>query len=381
MRSETREVMDSVLDALYAELIGKVAAGRKMSEAEVRAVIDEGPFLAKQAAARKLVDSLLYEDQVFDELVKRLKLPSLKKLSHRDYLKVPASSLGLEGRNRIALVVGEGDILRNSAGGFDQDENITPAGFTRLLHQAGDDTGIKGVIVRINSPGGDSFASDEIWRSMNQLSRKRPVVISMSDLAASGGYYISMTGDPVVAYPGTLTGSIGVVYGKVNLRGLYDKLGITKDTLTRGRFADVDSDYQPLSPAGLQKIRESVDDNYKTFVARVAEGRRRKAEEIAPLAEGRVWLGSQARAHGLVDELGGLDRAIELIKQKAHIPRQEKVTLVLYPARRSILDRLLSKSSENLLDARVRALWNKAHAALWTQGGLLRVMPYSLGVE
>jgi protease IV len=381
MSPETREVMNSVLDELYAELTGKVAAGRKMPPAEVRAVIDNGPFLARQAVAHKLVDGLVYEDQMFDDLVKRLKLPALKKLSHRDYLKVPAASLGLEGRTRIALVVGEGDILRSYAGGFDEDENITPAGFTRLLRQAGDDAGIKGVIVRINSPGGDSFASDEIWHAMKQLSHKRPVVVSMSDLAASGGYYISMTGDPVVAYPGTFTGSIGVIYGKVNLRGLYDKLGISKDSLTRGRFADVDSEYQPLSPAARAKMREAVDDNYQTFLARVAEGRRCKAEEIAPLAEGRVWLGSQARAHGLVDELGGLDKAIELVKQKAHIPPQEKITLVLYPARRSILERLLGKSSENLLDARVRTLWKEAHAALWTQGGLLRVMPYNLRVE
>jgi protease IV len=381
MRPETREVLNTILDELYAGLLERIATGRKMPAAQVRALLDEGPFLARQAAGKQLVDSLEYEDQVFDGLVKRLKLPALKKVSHRDYLKIPASSLGLEGKHRIALVVAQGDILRASPGAFADDDMITPAAFGRVLRQVGDDASIKGAIVRIDSPGGDSFASDEIWRAMNLLSKKKPLVISMSDAAASGGYYIAMTGDPVVAYPGTFTGSIGVIYGRINLRGLYDKIGITKDSLTRGRFAGIDSDYQPLSDAARAKMREALDDNYRTFVSRVAEGRRRKPEDVAPLAEGRVWLGSQARQRGLVDELGGIDRAIEMVKQKARIPRQEKVRLIPYPARRSIFDRLLSRSGELMMDTRLRTLWNDAHAALWMQGGILRVMPYTIRVE
>jgi protease-4 len=148
---------------------------------------------------------------------------------------------------------------------------------------------------------------------MNRLSKKKHMVISMSDTAASGGYYIAMTGDPVVAYPGTFTGSIGVVFGKANLHGLYDKLGVNKELLSRGRFADIDSDYQPLSPAGRDKLRSAMDDNYHSFVTKVAEARRRKFDQIEPLAQGRVWLGSQAKANGLIDELGGLDRALDMV--------------------------------------------------------------------
>src|SRR5436305_10111608 len=142
---------------------------------------------------------------------------------------------------------------------------------------------------------------------------------------------MAMTGDPIVAYPGTYTGSIGVVFGKPNLHGFYDKLRITMDTLTRGRFADVDSTYHPLSPAGREKLREGIDATYRSFVSKVAEARKRPYEQVEALAQGRVWLGSQAKARGLVDELGGIDRAIELVKQKASIGKDEKVTIVTYP--------------------------------------------------
>ena len=139
----------------------------------------------------------------------------------------------------------------------------------------------------------------------------------MSDVAASGGYYIAMTGDPVIAYPGTYTGSIGVFYGKAYLRDLYGKLGIQKELFSRGRFADIDSDYTPLSPEGRQKLRENIEAFYRSFVQRVAEARRKPYEQIAPVAEGRVWLGAQAQANGLVDSLGGIEHAIELLKKKA----------------------------------------------------------------
>src|SRR5262249_10827011 len=171
----------------------------------------------------------------------------------------------------------------------------------------GNDGSIRGVVVRIDSPGGDALASDDIWREMNVLSKKKPVVISMSDAAASGGYYMAMTGDPIVAYPGTFTGSIGVVFGKPNLHGLYDKLGITLDTLTRGRYADIDSEYHPLSLAARAKLREGIDASYRAFVSKVAEARKRPYAQVEPLAQGRVWLGSQARERGLVDELGGIE--------------------------------------------------------------------------
>jgi protease-4 len=381
MRPETRRVVNSILDELYGRLIEAVADGRQKTVETVRATIDDGPFLSKQALSKGLVDALLYEDQVFNEVKKRLGLKQVKKVSGRDYLRVPASSLNLGGRQRIALVVAEGAITSGGGEGFDEESSIRASEFTRLLRRVGNDSGIRAVVVRIDSPGGSSSASDEIWREMNVLSKKKPLVISMSDAAASGGYYIAMTGDPIVAYPGTFTGSIGVLFGKVNLRGLYDKLGIQKEFVTRGRFADIDSDYTPLSEAARKKLRAGVEDNYRTFVQRVAEARKREYKEVEPLAQGRVWLGSQANERGLVDELGGLDRAIELAREKAQIPEAEKTALVVYPSKRTIFDRLFRRSQQTLVDSRLRKLLRNLRATAWLEGGMLRLMPYTITVQ
>lgn len=381
MSPETREVLNSVLDELYLDLLERVAEGRGKPLEQVRQIIDRGPFLSREALSNGLVDALQFEDEMFAELKKRLKSREIKRLSHREYGRVPAASLGLEGKQRIAFVVGEGGISR----GEDGDESMGEGGigsdaFNRLLRRVGDDKSIKGVVVRIDSPGGEVYASDEIWREMNLLSKKKPLVISMSDAAASGGYYIAMTGDPIVAYPGTLTGSIGVVFGKATLRGLYDKIGITKDLLTRGRFADIDSDYLPLSDAARAKLKEGIEASYRDFVAKVARARHQKPEQIEPLAQGRVWLGSQAKRNGLVDELGGIDRAIELVKQKARIPARENITLVTYPPRRTIFDVLFGRPPEGVLESRVLATLRSWQARLWLKGGLMRLMPYAIEV-
>jgi protease IV len=382
MSPETKEVMTSIIDDLYGNLVQRIAAGRRKSPDEIRATIDDGPFLSKEARDKGLVDGLLFEDQMFDELKGKLNAGELKKVSLREYLKVPLSAAGIEGKQRIALITGEGAITRGDAGqDISGDSGIESESFDKLLRRVRNDGDIKGVVVRIDSPGGEVFASDAIWREMNLLSKKKPMVISMSDTAASGGYYIAMTGDPVLAYPGTFTGSIGVVFGKANLRGFYDKIGVTKDIISRGRFAEIDSDYQPLSPAGHEKLRTDIDENYRSFVGKVAQARKRKFDEIEPLAQGRVWLGSQAKANGLIDELGGLDRAIELIKERAKIPRTERVTLVPYPPKRSIFDVMFNQTSESALEARLPALLKGWPLRIWSKGGMLRLMPYRIEVH
>jgi len=229
--------------------------------------------------------------------------------------------------------------------------------------------------VRIDSPGGEVTASDELWRQMNLLSKKKPVVISMSGAAASGGYFMAMTGDPIVAYPGTLTGSIGVVFGKPNLHGLYDKLGITKDAIQRVKHAGIDSDYTPLTPDERATLKSGIDESYRDFVGKVAASRHRKFEEIEPLAQGRVWLGSQAKDRGLVDEVGGIDKALEMVKAKAKIPASERVGLLVYPGRRSLLDLILKKGQEDILEARIARVVGQMPFRAWLRGGFLRLMP------
>ena len=385
MSPETKEVLNSILDDVYGRLLASIASARKKSVDEVRATIDEGPFLAQQAVSKGLIDSLRYEDQMFGELQDRLKAGDLHKLSHHDYMRVPASSLGLEGGPRIAFLVGQGDITRGSSSddGYSED-GIGAEGFNKLLRRVGSEASIRGVIVRIDSGGGDAVASGEIWREMNLLSKKKPLVISMSDAAASGGYYMALTGDPIVAYPGTFTGSIGVIFGKPNFRGLINKLGLSVDSLSRGKFADIDSEFEPLSPAAREKLRQGIEVSYKDFVSKVAAARKRPYEQIAPLAEGRVWMGDQARDRGLVDEMGGIDRAIELVKQKAHIGKEEKVAIATYPPRRSILDLALGRTPESAMELRfgpLGKLARRAHAALLSQPTLLRLMPYSIRIQ
>jgi protease IV len=382
MSPETREVMTSVVDDLYGNLLARMAAGRKKSPDDMRAIIDQGPFTASGALKAGLVDELRYEDQMWGELTEKLHVGKPNKVPIERYIKVPAEDAGLAGKSRVAVVVGSGDIVRgdpNDDGGAEN--NLTSYGFDKLLNQVANDPTLKAVVVRIDSPGGEVTASDEIWRQMNLLSKKKPTVISMSDLAASGGYYMAMTGDPIVAYPGTLTGSIGVVFGKPNLRGLYDKLGITKDAIERGKHADIDSDYTSLTPEERQLLRDGIDESYRDFVTKVANARHRTFNEIEPIAQGRVWLGSQAKARGLVDELGGLDKAIEQVKKKANIPAGETVSVLLYPARRSILDLLMKKPQDDMLQAKLKQVFGRMPFRAWMKGGFLRVMPHWVEVR
>jgi protease-4 len=371
MSPETKEVLNSLLDELYGNLVDRIAAARRKQPDQVRALIDQGPFSAPDALEAGLVDELRFEDQMWGELRQRLQVGEPNKVALSRYLKASPRTVP---RNHFALVVAEGDIVRGDPSD-DGGEGLTSYGFDKLLREAAADPLVKGILVRIDSPGGEVTASDEMWREMSLASRKRPVVISMSDVAASGGYYMALTGDSIVAYPETETGSIGVVFGKPNLHGLYDKLGITKDSLQRGRNAGIDSDYNSLDADQRALIERGIDQSYHEFVAKVATARHRAIADIEPVAEGRVWLGSQAKPRGLVDELGGLDAAVTLLKKKAGIATGEDVGLLLYPGRRNLLDLWLKRSQDDALEARLRAVFGCVPFRAWMRGGMLRMMP------
>ena len=237
------------------------------------------------------------------------------------------------------------------------------------------------MIVRIDSPGGDAYASDDIWREMNLLSKKKPLVISMSDAAASGGYYMAMTGDPILAYAGHLHGLDRRGVRQAQPARALRQAGHHPGPLRRGRFADIDSEYQPLSPDARRKLREGIDESYHDFVAKVAEARKRPFSEVEPLAQGRVWLGDQARQRGLVDELGGIDRAIERVKERAKIGKEEKVTLVNYPPKRTIFDVAFGRTPESVFESHVGKFLKIPQIRSLIKGGLLRVMPYTVEVK
>lgn len=377
MSPETREVMTSLIDDVFGDLVNTVAKGRTKSADDVRAIIDDGPFTAKQAQAKGLVDALRYEDQVFGEMKDALHEGELKKVVEQDYAGVSDTAAGLPAaKENVAFVVAEGDITRGEPESSDG-AGIQSESFDKMLTRVGNDSSVKAVIVRINSGGGDSTASDEMWRAMNELRKRKPTVISMSDAAASGGYFMAMNGDPIVAYPETETGSIGVVFAMPNLHGLYDKLGVTKDYISRGRFALSESDYQPLTPVEKDKLRTMIDSDYEDFVSKVAASRRKPFAAIEPIAQGRVWLGDQAKANGLVDELGGIDRAIEVVKKKAGIPASDKVGLVIYPPKRSILDYVFHPDQDSGADAVLSRLGLSSLRG-WLRGGMLRKVPFTL---
>jgi len=381
MSPETREVLNQVLDQIYNDFCSTIGQSRHKTADEVKGLVDVGPFLAAQAKASGLVDELGYEDLVYTDLKQKTGVKDLSKVGIKTYFRaVPGKG------DRIAVLVGEGEIVRGDPQeGFGGASIISSGGFARIVRQVRNDSSIKGVIVRVNSPGGDSVASDEILHELKLLSAAKPLAISMSDYAASGGYFISMTGDPVVSYPNTLTGSIGVLYIRPNLRGLLDKLGIQEDQISRGKLAGLDDTSTPLSDAGRQKLHESIEATYKSFVGKVAAARKKTYDQIDPLGQGRVWMGAQAKQNGLVDQLGGLDEAVDIVRKKAGLSAAGETNLVMYPPRRSLLEILSNATPETWEEAaaesKIRALVPGLPSRALMTGGMLRMLPYSLSVR
>jgi protease-4 len=378
MSPETKEVMNSLADGLYGDLLSVIAKGRNKDVNAVRTLIDQGPFLAKQAKANGLVDELRYEDQVFGEMKTALHQNELKRISEKEYADVSDASAGITAQDQIAFVVAEGTIQRG-----DDADGLQSGDFDRMLERVGSDSRVKAAIIRINSPGGEVVASDDMWRALNELKKKKPLVISMADEAASGGYYMAMTGSPIIAEPGTLTGSIGVVFGKPNLHGLYDKLGITKDTVSRGKFALIDSDYSSLNPEERAKLKEGIDATYQDFLEKVSSSRKRPVSEIEPVAQGRVWLGDQARDKGLVDSLGGIDAAIARARQLGGIPSSSRVGLVLYPGKKSLFEYITEAfggggGGDDAIDGLLRRVIKDPRLRIWAHPGMMRMMPFSV---
>jgi protease-4 len=373
---ETLEVNNQILDQYFDDIISVIADGRKKNRQDVLAAIDQGPFVGKSALDAGLVDDLIFEDQMYGKLDSSL--GKLTRVRERTYTRTQAST---SGAKRIAYLVGEGDITRGGTNDDVSETGITATSMIKRMREVENDSTIQGVILRIDSPGGDGIASDDILHEAKILSQKKPTIISMSDLAASGGYFIAMTGDPIIAEPNTLTGSIGVFFGRVNLKGLYDKIGLKKELLTRGRFAAIDSENGPLTPDERTKLQKEIEVFYRGFVERVSSARKRDYNQVEPLAQGRVWTGKQAKENGLVDQLGGIDDAVALIRQKAKIGASDKITLVAYPPKRSVFEMIFNRSNDSEVETRISALTGKLPLRSLAHGGVLRLMPFAIEVK
>jgi protease-4 len=372
-----REQMDALLDSLYGSYVAGLQTGRNKTAEQVQAMIDNGPYDGQQALKAGLVDELVYDDQLRDRLKDGTPLAPGKYARQ-------ARGFGFDHRPKVALVYAVGDIIPGESQGgpfggqFAGSDTVAAA-----LRQARKDSDVKAIILRVDSPGGSGTASDVIWREVVLAKKVKPVIVSMGDLGASGGYYIAMAADAIVAQPTTITGSIGVFGGKFTLHGLYDKVGMSKEILTRGQHADLFSEYRPWNDEERAKFRSMMVSFYQDFVTRAAEGRKKSFEDIDAVAQGRVWTGTEALNHGLVDRLGGMDVALGLAKERARIGKDEDVNLVVLPERKGFIETVLERQEDGAeamvalpLDVRRLLRWMTSV----TRGDVVARLPFDLRV-
>ena len=335
-----REMAESLNRDLYEQLVEGIAESRGLASDEVRRLVDEGPFLPADALAAGLVDGLAYADELKHR--EPFDADDWREISDSDYRQVGLQAVGLNQGERIALIYAVGAIA-SGPGGVDVmgGEVLGSDTLVDAIRTARDDDSVRAIVLRIDSPGGSAVASDVIWREVGLVRESgKPIIASMSDLGASGGYYIAMGADAIVAQPATLTGSIGVVFGKFTTGGTYGKLGVDIEPVSQGRFAEIYSPLTRFSDAERAKVQEHVVAIYEQFLAKAAEGRETTRDVVHRVAQGRVWTGRQAVEHGLVDELGGLGRAIAVAKEHAGIDADDEVRLVVYPRPKSFFELL-----------------------------------------
>jgi protease-4 len=327
------------LGDLYSQFILQTAAARNIDTAVLRALAVEGKVqTAADALAYKLVDGLKYDDQLKNEITGRLNLAPNSKINFvffGEYAKAVTFSASTASE-KIAIIYASGDIV----GGAGTDDQVASDDYRELIRKARLDKSIKAIVLRVNSPGGSALASDVIWREVSLAKKEKPVVVSMGDVAASGGYYIACNANKVFANASTITGSIGVFSIVPNIESfLKNKIGITSDRVRTGPFADMGAMDRALTEPEKRFFQASTDSIYHTFKSRVAEGRKRDIEYIDSIAQGRVWTGIRGKAVGLVDEIGTLSDAIHAAAVMANIKAYK---LKEYPEKKNIFEQLLN---------------------------------------
>jgi protease-4 len=364
MSEANREQTASFLNSIYNYVLKNIANARKISVVELRRISDE--FLVRKpedALKYKLVTHLAYYDEVEAEMKKKLGLKEKDKINfvnHNEYEKVPATEKEKYSENKIAVIIGEGDIQSGNS----TDESIGSETIAQEIRRARLDKNIKAIVLRINSPGGSALASDVMWREVIEAKKVKPVIASMSDVAASGGYYMAMGCDAIVAQPTTITGSIGIFGMLFNAEGLYkNKLGMSSDRVSTGKFADIRSAIldRSLTEQEREMIQNWVNEGYEDFTAKAAKGRKMSHEDLKKVASGRVWSGVEAKERGLVDKLGSFEDAIVLAAEKAKLKKGE-YRLRYYPAQKTFVEKVTEllnaeAKAEKLLNEKLGALY------------------------
>jgi protease-4 len=350
MSPAARRALDALLDDEYRILVDSLANTRGLTAEAVRHLLDAGPYVAKEALAQGLVDTLLYDAEVDSLAFRSVAGRGLTALSFTRYLE----SLSPERDGpHVALIDAAGTIMPGKSR-FIPSEGRALGSETLIeaLRQARQRRSIKAVVLRVDSPGGSLQASDDIWREMEMCRQTKPLIVSMSDLAASGGYYIALPADRIVAQPSTLTGSIGVYGGKLNILGLFHKLGINVETLSRGAHAEMFSPFHDFSRDEAERFQHQLDEGYRLFLSRVAAARRLSTAATDSVSQGRVWSGAAARRLGLVDSLGGMEVAFGIALERAGYKSAAKFAVdrlpkVEHPFFEGLLEDWLSDDGRN----------------------------------
>ena len=376
-----------LLNALYGNYIDNVSKSRKIPASELRGLADSLAITNAESAARyKLVTHVGYADEVTSALKKELKLDEKKDIefvSLGKYLKGDHSGNDGDFNKRVAVVIAEGNIIS----GEGDESNIGSESFVKELRKIRENDKIKAVVLRINSPGGSALASDIMWREIELTRKKKPVIASMSDVAASGGYYMAMGCDKIVAQPNTITGSIGIFGILFNLENFFNKkLGVTFDGVKTNPHADWPTLTREMTDFEKMKIQRSVEEGYATFTRKAAEGRKMPVERLRSLASGRVWSGVEAKANGLVDVLGGLDEAIKIAAKAAKLDEGD-YRVRYYPEKinqiQELIQKMSGKSEERILNEKLGQLAPqfKIYQKLTEMKGLQARMPFELNIH
>lgn len=351
MSPENRLQLTEMVNSIYDQVLARISESRNIPKQKLEEISDN--MQARNAALALdygLVDSLLYFDQVQDELRQRLSLEGTEKVSFIKYNKyrksIDASNASKE--NEVAVIVADGTIYPGTA----EDGIIGADTFIEEIRKARENKKVKAIVLRINSPGGSFQASDGMWREITLTAKTKPVIASMSDYAASGGYYLAMGCDTIVAQPHTITGSIGIFSILFDASGLMNnKLGITTEEVKTGEYGEMTTVSRPLTDAEKNVWQSRTDEIYETFTGKAAEGRGMTKEEIKKVASGRVWTGIQAKDKGLVDVLGGFDDAVKIAAEKAGVSDHYRIKF--YPRVKNFYEQLLDGLEEN---ARTKAI-------------------------
>ncbi len=342
-----REAVEKVMQSQFGQIVKGIAQARHMTEDEVRALIDRGPFLGQEAVDAKFVDGLAYRDELYAK-VKEQAGKGAKFLYLSKYL-ARAGRPHTKGKT-IALIYGVGGVERGKSG-YDPIFRETKMGSDTVaaaFRAAVEDKDVKAIVFRVDSPGGSYVASDTIWRETVRARKAgKPVIVSMGAVAGSGGYFVSMAADKIVAQPATITGSIGVLFGKFISTNFWDKLGISWDEVHTSSNATMFTGLEDYTPGQWDKFQQWLDRIYVDFTSKVADGRHLPKEKVLEIARGRIWSGEDAKAIGLVDELGGFPVALRLAREAAGIPADAKIRLKEFPERKSPLKALLQEEPES----------------------------------